>query len=64
VISAIVDGKKVIPVRESTLTKLLCNSLGGNSKTIMIATISPAQSNYSETMSTLRYADHAKHIKN
>lgn len=45
------------------LTYLLRDSLGGNSKTAMIACISPADINYEETMSTLRYADAAKRIK-
>ncbi|KAI9284130.1 hypothetical protein BC943DRAFT_326396 [Umbelopsis sp. AD052] len=53
-----------IPYRDSTLTWLLKDSLGGNSKTTMIATISPASENYEETLSTLRYADQAKKIKN
>ncbi|XP_074961777.1 stAR-related lipid transfer protein 9 [Phalacrocorax aristotelis] len=53
-----------IPYRDSILTWLLKDSLGGNSKTIMIATISPASSSYSETMSTLRYASNAKNIIN
>ncbi|RCN39151.1 kinesin motor domain protein [Ancylostoma caninum] len=49
-------GKKVqIPYRDSVLTCLLKNALGGNSKTIMIAAISPADINYEETLSTLRY---------
>lgn len=52
-----------VPFRDSVLTKLLMNGLGGNSKTIMIAAISPADINYEETMSTLRYADRAKQIK-
>ncbi|KAF8570425.1 hypothetical protein P879_03450, partial [Paragonimus westermani] len=64
VISALADGKKVVPYRDSVLTKLLQNALGGNSKTIMIAAISPADINYHETLSTLRYADRAKRIKN
>ncbi|KAI7898006.1 uncharacterized protein BX663DRAFT_526290 [Cokeromyces recurvatus] len=51
-----------IPYRDSVLTWLLKDSLGGNSKTAMIATISPAD--YDETLSTLRYADQAKRIKN
>ncbi|KAG2171295.1 hypothetical protein INT43_002917 [Umbelopsis isabellina] len=51
-------------VSEMTLTWLLKDSLGGNSKTTMIATISPASENYEETLSTLRYADQAKKIKN
>ncbi|KAK3605709.1 hypothetical protein CHS0354_013504 [Potamilus streckersoni] len=69
VISALADlsmGKKkvVVPYRDSALTKLLQNALGGNSKTIMIAALSPADINYDETLSTLRYADRAKKIKN
>ncbi|XP_052333573.1 uncharacterized protein LOC118402698 isoform X32 [Oncorhynchus keta] len=51
-----------IPYRDSLLTWLLMNSLGGNSKTIMIATISPADVHYGETLSTLRYANRAKNI--
>ncbi|KAM6202497.1 stAR-related lipid transfer protein 9-like [Rhynchocyon petersi] len=53
-----------IPYRDSVLTWLLKDSLGGNSKTIMIATVSPAHTSYSETMSTLRYASNAKNIIN
>ncbi|XP_006817088.1 kinesin-related protein 1-like, partial [Saccoglossus kowalevskii] len=68
VIKALADtgsGKKSghVPYRDSVLTKLLKNALGGNSKTIMIAAISPADINYEETLSTLRYADRAKSIK-
>lgn len=67
VISALADnssGKNVkVPYRDSSLTKLLCNALGGNSKTIMIAAISPADINFEESVSTLRYADRAKQIK-
>ena len=51
-----------VPYRDSVLTWLLKESLGGNSKTAMIAAISPAD--YEETLSTLRYADQAKKIKN
>ncbi|XP_042242970.1 kinesin-like protein Klp98A isoform X2 [Homarus americanus] len=59
------SGKNVfIPYRDSVLTWLLKDSLGGNSKTIMIATISPANVNYGETLSTLRYANRAKNIIN
>lgn len=65
VISALVDGKtKHIPYRDSKLTRLLQDSLGGNTKTLMIACISPAASNYDETLSTLRYANRAKNISN
>ncbi|XP_037939062.1 kinesin-like protein KIF3A [Teleopsis dalmanni] len=65
VISALVDGKSThIPYRNSKLTRLLQDSLGGNSKTVMCATIGPADSNYSETISTLRYASRAKNIQN
>ncbi|CAI9602503.1 unnamed protein product [Staurois parvus] len=50
--------------RDSVLTWLLKNNLGGNSKTIMLATVSPAADNYQETLSTLKYADSAKRIVN
>jgi len=56
--------KHYIPYRDSVLTWLLKDSLGGNSKTIMIATVSPAESSYGETLSTLRYASRAKNIVN
>ncbi|CAK58191.1 unnamed protein product (macronuclear) [Paramecium tetraurelia] len=65
VISALVDGKtQHIPYRDSKLTRLLQDSLGGNTKTIMITAISPSDFNYDETMSSLRYASRAKMIKN
>uniref|UniRef100_A0A3B3QHF6 Kinesin family member 13B n=1 Tax=Paramormyrops kingsleyae TaxID=1676925 RepID=A0A3B3QHF6_9TELE len=70
VISALADqgaGKsksKFVPYRDSVLTWLLKDSLGGNSKTAMVATVSPAADNYEETLSTLRYADRAKSIVN
>ena len=65
VISSLVEGKgKHIPYRDSKLTRLLQDSLGGNTKTIMIAAVSPADYNYEETLSTLRYANRAKNIKN
>ncbi|XP_076066505.1 kinesin-like protein KIF3B isoform X2 [Oratosquilla oratoria] len=65
VISALVDGKSThIPYRDSKLTRLLQDSLGGNSKTIMVANIGPASYNYDETLTTLRYANRAKNIKN
>lgn len=56
--------KAVVPYRESKLTRILQNALGGNSKTAMIAAISPASVNYDETLSTLRYANQVKQIKN
>lgn len=65
VITALVDGKSShIPYRDSKLTRLLQDSLGGNVKTCMIANISPTESSIEETLSTLRYADRAKRIKN
>uniref|UniRef100_A0A672USP5 Kinesin family member 13A n=1 Tax=Strigops habroptila TaxID=2489341 RepID=A0A672USP5_STRHB len=70
VISSLADqaagkGKnKFVPYRDSVLTWLLKDNLGGNSQTAMIATISPAADNYEETLSTLRYADRAKRIVN
>ena len=64
VISALCEDKAHIPYRDSKLTRLLQDSLGGNSHTVMIACVSPADSNLEETMSTLRYADRARKIKN
>lgn len=65
VISALTDPKaSYIPYRESKLTRLLQDSLGGNTKTVMIANIGPADYNYDETMNTLRYASRAKNIQN
>ena len=55
---------KIVPYRDSNLTRMLQNSLGGNAKTIMICAISPSASNYEESLSTLRYADRAKKIVN
>ncbi|XP_061742268.1 kinesin-like protein KIF13B isoform X2 [Nerophis ophidion] len=55
---------KFVPYRDSVLTWLLKDSLGGNSRTAMVATISPAADNYDETLSTLRYAHRAKSIVN
>ncbi|CAD8181370.1 unnamed protein product [Paramecium pentaurelia] len=56
--------KKFIPYRDSKLTFLLRESLGGNSKTVMIATISAASSSFQETLGTLKFASRAKNIKN
>ncbi|KAL8275154.1 hypothetical protein Esti_000904 [Eimeria stiedai] len=71
VISALADkaaGKlkpgQVVPYRDSALTRILQTALGGNCKTCMIAALSPATVNYEETLSTLRYADRVKQIKN
>jgi predicted RNase H-like HicB family nuclease len=66
VINSLVDGKKGghIPYRDSKLTRLLQDSLGGNTKTLMVASVSPAEDNYDETVSTLRYAARARNIKN
>ncbi|XP_075818013.1 stAR-related lipid transfer protein 9 [Microtus pennsylvanicus] len=61
---ASVRRQSYIPYRDSVLTWLLKESLGGNSRTIMVATVSPAHTSYSETMSTLRYASNAKNIIN
>lgn len=65
VISALVDGRSShIPYRDSKLTRLLQDSLGGNARTIMVANIGPASYNVEETLTTLRYSNRAKNIKN
>lgn len=69
VISALGDDKKRkegahIPYRDSKLTRLLQDSLGGNSKTVMIACVSPADTNAEETLNTLKYANRARNIQN
>lgn len=64
VINALVDRSAHIPYRESKLTRLLQDSLGGRTKTCIIATVSPAKSNIEETLSTLEYAFRAKDIRN
>lgn len=56
--------EQFVPYRDSVLTWLLKDNLGGNSKTVMVATISPAADNFEESLSTLRYADRAKRIVN
>uniref|UniRef100_A0A7M4FT57 plus-end-directed kinesin ATPase n=1 Tax=Crocodylus porosus TaxID=8502 RepID=A0A7M4FT57_CROPO len=68
VVSTLLNFKKkkktdFIPYRDSVLTWLLRENLGGNSRTAMVAALSPADINYDETLSTLRYADRAKQIK-
>ncbi|KAF9600122.1 hypothetical protein IFM89_003669 [Coptis chinensis] len=69
VISALGDEKKRkegahVPYRDSKLTRLLQDSLGGNSRTVMIACISPADINVEETLNTLKYANRARNIQN
>ncbi|KAF2564255.1 hypothetical protein F2Q70_00018491 [Brassica cretica] len=69
VISALGDEKKRkdgahVPYRDSKLTRLLQDSLGGNSRTVMIACISPADINAEETLNTLKYANRARNIRN
>lgn len=64
VINALVDRSSHIPYRESKLTRLLQDSLGGRTKTCIIATLSPSKSNLEETISTLDYAFRAKDIRN
>ncbi|XP_033847046.1 kinesin-like protein KIF3C [Periophthalmus magnuspinnatus] len=65
VISALADGRSGhVPYRDSKLTRLLQDSLGGNAKTVMVATLGPAPQHYDETLTTLRYANRAKNIHN
>ncbi|XP_054651557.1 kinesin-like protein KIF3C [Dunckerocampus dactyliophorus] len=65
VISALVDGRSShVPYRDSKLTRLLQDSLGGNARTVMIATVGPSHRNHAESLATLRYASRAKNIKN
>ena len=66
VIAALTDprGRPHIPYRDSKLTRILEDSLGGNCKTTMIAMISPAVEAFSESVSTLNFANRAKHIQN
>eukprot|EP00756_Hemistasia_phaeocysticola_P034055 Hpha_TRINITY_DN16502_c0_g3::TRINITY_DN16502_c0_g3_i1::g.135847::m.135847 len=58
------DMRGHVPYRDSKLTRVLEDSLGGNCKTTMVATVSPAQDSYAETLSTLKYANRAKNIRN
>jgi len=58
------DKKIVIPYRDSVLTRMLQEALGGNSSTIMVCAIRPGINYYEETLNTLKYADRAKQIKN
>ena len=64
VITALVEHAPHVPYRESKLTRMLQDSLGGKTKTSIVATVSPAQSNLEETLSTLEYAHRAKNITN
>ena len=64
VIREIINNKKQIPYRDSKLTHLLRDSLGGNAKTTIIAAVSPFDQNLSETISTLNFAQNAKKVKN
>ncbi|XP_056631662.1 kinesin-like protein KIF11-A isoform X1 [Diorhabda sublineata] len=65
VIQALVDkSQKHVPYRDSKLTRILQDSLGGHTKTVIIATISPASNSYEVTASTLEYASRARDIKN
>jgi hypothetical protein len=67
VISALTDESKRVthvPYRDSKLTRILQDSLGGNSRTSMIACVSPADINFEESLNTLKYASRARNIKN
>jgi len=62
-INALAEGSKYIPYRNSKLTRLLKDSIGGNCRTVMISNISPSSLTYEDTYNTLKYADRAKKIK-
>nr|CAD7444518.1 unnamed protein product [Timema bartmani] len=62
-INSLADGLKHIPYRDSKLTRLLKDSLGGNCKTVMIANVAPCNNSYEDTYNTLKYATRAKKIK-
>lgn len=62
-INKLADGVKHIPYRDSKLTRLLKDSLGGNCQTIMIACVAPTVRAYEDTYNTLKYANRAKNIK-
>ena len=66
VIASLTDPAKQghVPYRDSKLTRILQSSLGGNSRTVMIAACSPAECNFGETLNTLKYAARARNIKN
>lgn len=62
-INALASGSHFVPYRDSKLTRLLKDSLGGNCKTVMIATTSPSHWSYEDTLNTLKYANRAKNIR-
>mmetsp|Transcript_34315 Transcript_34315/g.80273 ORF Transcript_34315/g.80273 Transcript_34315/m.80273 type:complete len:873 (-) Transcript_34315:35-2653(-) len=62
-INALASGSSFVPYRDSKLTRLLKDSLGGNCKTVMVANISPNSISYEDTLNTLKYANRAKNIK-
>lgn len=62
-INSLADGQRYVPYRDSKLTRLLKDSLGGNCQTVMIANVSPSSLSYEDTYNTLKYAMRAKNIK-
>ena len=62
-INNLAEGAKYIPYRNSKLTRLLKDSIGGNCRTVMIANVSPSAETFEDTFNTLKYADRAKKIK-
>ena len=62
-INALASGSHFVPYRDSKLTRLLKDSLGGNCRTVMVANISPSHLSYEDTLNTLKYANRAKHIR-
>ena len=62
-INALASGSQFVPYRDSKLTRLLKDSLGGNCRTVMIANISPSHLSYEDTLNTLKYANRAKNIR-
>ena len=64
VIKALIDDNLHVPYRDSQLTRLLKNALGGNSRTAMLTTVSPSSANYTDTLHALFYADRVKSIRN
>nr|CAI5855004.1 unnamed protein product [Callosobruchus analis] len=59
-INSLADGLRHVPYRDSKLTRLLKDSLGGNCQTVMIANVSPSSISYEDTYNTLKYASRAK----